>query len=999
MNALGSKDDFPALLARIGRGSWVGRAREMAEANLLWQQASAGEGRVLGISGEPGVGKTRFVRELSPAAQSSGAWVLSGECYAEGSAPYAPLASIIAGYFESPSQPAVDLGDEVLSNLAGLVPTLGQGFPDRISYPLPDSPSAQPRIFDGFLRFCAALSAQHPILLFIDDAQWADNDTLSLLRSLAHQARRLPILIVLTYREAELESAPSLKELLLDLNHARLAAHLSLAPLDRAETADLLAAMFSKEVAPEFLASVYTETEGNPFFIEEVCKTLIETGQIAYREQGWHYPALAKMKIPQTVRATIQARLHQLPQVTQDTLRMAAILGREFDFQTLRQAAGLDEEALIQALESALQAQIILEIQSVPGAPARFAFVHVLIPTTLRESIIHVRRQRLHLQAAQAIQIVHPDDFEALAYHFTEGGELTQAGAYHRRAGDRAHQSAPAEAARFYRAALEHWPPSDPAGQAEICAQLGYCAWLLVDLPGALSHYEDAFNRFDRLQALTQSGDMQRMIGRLHWERADHELALKHYFLAYAILEQGPETPELARAISAISQMYMVTGEDEQAIVWGQRALDMAQRLGLEEVMVHALDNIGCGYAQLGDFERGYPLMQDSLRRSIAARLPYDASRAYLGLAIQLQRQCRYADAREILLDMLTYGNEFYAKSHVHTAITRLMWIDWLTGRWRSALDYRSQLVGFSSNVFTTWAERIFGLIDLDLGRSAAGLRVLEDSLPRALRIQDMQTTVPHLGQLARAYALAGQDAKMSETLRRLLATLSGPGVHSAETITPLLIACQQSARRSALTEPEVQTCLNLLTGDVQRYQTAEAAAALAESLGCLAEKTAPQAAAQHFRTAAQGWETLGRPHDQARALSSLGSALAALGDKPEARQARAQALRLYDELASQLDPESQAAFLNTPDQQALRQSASDAAPHLPAARPAGDELTAREIEVLRLVAQGLTNAQIADRLVVSPLTVNAHLRSIFNKLGVASRTAAARIALERGWG
>ena len=911
MNAIKPTDNFPILLARIGRGNWVGRAREMAEASVMWQQTSSGEGRVLSVSGDPGVGKTRFVRELSAVVQSGGTWVLAGECYSDGSAPYAPLAAMIAAYFETPGQAPIDLPDEILTNLAVLVPSLRQRFPDHIPDPIPDPPSAQQRIFEGFLRFCTALSAGRPLLIFIDDAQWADNDTIAILRNLARHIRRLPVLIVITYREAELERTPALKDLLLDLNRERLAAHLSLAPLDRAGTADLLAEMFSREVAPEFLAGVYTETEGNPFFIEEVCKSLIETGQIAYRDGRWHYPRMDQVKIPQTVRAAIQARLGQLPELAQDVLRMAAILGREFEFHTLLQATRLDEEALIRALESALKAQIILEIPSNPGAAARFKFVHVLIPTTLREGIIQIRRQRLHLQAAQAIEAVRPDDYEALAYQFSAAGELGRAGGYDRRAGDRARQAAPAEAARFYRAALEHWPAADPAGQAEITAQLGYCLWVLGDIPGALKCYEDAFERFDRLQNRIQSGDMQRMIGRLFWELADRKHAVEKYQLAYAILEQEPDSPELARAISSISQMYMLAPEDEQAITWGQRALEMAERLGVEDVVVQALNNMGVSYSHSGGFDRGMVFLQDSLRRSLAANLPQDVCRAYYNLGVMLKRQCRYTSARETMLALHTYATQIYANNQANLAIWVLMWIDWLTGKWGSALVYRSQLVPFSSSLYMTWANRLFGMIDLDLGRIDAGLRMLEENLPSALRANDKQTTVPHLGLLGRAYAMVGQDEKMTRIMRQVLEFVSGTTFSLDESFTPLLIACQHYARRSPAGAAEAQACLDLLTQNGQRYQTEEAAAALAEGVGCLAEKSHPEAAAAHFRAAAEAWEKISRPYDQARALNSLSLALAAGGDRQAAQQSGNEALRLFNYLAAQLDPESQAVFLN----------------------------------------------------------------------------------------
>ena len=162
-------------------------------------------------------------------------------------------------------------------------------------------------------------------------------------------------------------------------------------------------------------------------------------------------------------------------------------------------------------------------------------------------------------------------------------------------------------------------------------------------------------------------------------------------YQALAILEDGPETPELARAISSISQMYMLMPRNDLAIVWGERALAMAERLGAEDIVVHALNNIASGYNQQGNFETGLPIARETMQRALAAGLPMDACRANYNLAVALQRQCNYAEARELLEQLLIYATQVYAKSYVNLALWRLMWIDWLTGHWSSALAHRAR--------------------------------------------------------------------------------------------------------------------------------------------------------------------------------------------------------------------------------------------------------------------------------------------------------------------
>jgi predicted ATPase/DNA-binding CsgD family transcriptional regulator len=996
------KDDPPSQLNRILYGHWVGRAREMDEANALLQRAVSGQGQVLLISGEPGVGKTRFVRELITVAGLAQASVLVGECYAEGGPPYAPLAQMIRDTFETSSHTEINLPVETLRDLLPIIPSLRSGLIDISPDQNLDPRAEQQRAYEGFVDFCSTLSLRGPLLLFVDDVHWADTDTLFLLKNLARRGRKLSLLIVMTYRDSELESAPDLNRVLIDLNRERLAVHLKLERLSRQETHSLLAAMFGEEITPDFLDGIFRQTEGNPFFIEEVCKALVEAGQLSFRDGRWHRPAMAEMKIPQTVHSAIQARLQKLPDSTQEALRMAAILGSDFDFETLKHACDLDEETLISALEWAERAQLIAEAPPGKAAKFKFNFVHVLIPTTMRESIIHVRRRRLHLRAAQAIEAVHPGDFEVLAYQYNEAGEVERARQFYVRAGDRAQRMAPAEAARFYRAALDRWKvEEDPAGCAGTMARLGYCLWVIDDTQSSLKYYETAYTLYDQLGNYAQSGEMQRMIGRLYWQQAEREPALQHYHQALAIQEQGPETLELARAIDSIALMYMLDHDNGQAIAWGERALKLAETLGAEDVSVSALNNIGSSLAQSGDFEIGYVKLQESLKQAISAGLLQHASRAYFNLGVMYQRQCRYKQAEDTMKELYTYSIKYYGKTYSYLALWRLMWINWYTGRWDVALSYRSQIVESRDALYMIWKKRLFAMIDLDLGMVNKALGELEDSLPSAIRADEFQTTVPHWGQLARAYAALGQDAKMMEAIDQLLKFVAARSFQSIESIMPLLIACQLTAAQGSPTALEIaHSCVFQLERLAQQFHTEEAEAALAQARGVVSfAEGHPLEAVEQFRQAVSEWEMIERRYDQARALGDWGRALNTMDEPAGARAAYQQASEIIASLAALLDLDQQASFLASSMVQEIHQALA-ALSHIPLQKKPRQEaglLTERELEVLKLVAEGLTNARIAERLVLSPLTVNAHLRSIFNKLSVNTRTAAARQAIELG--
>jgi len=489
----------PSVLDRIVRGRLVGRERELAEARELWKKAVSGKGQMLLVSGEPGIGKTRLVRELATQVEVSGGRAFVGACYAEGGVPYAPVAQILRRALQNGSGDDVDWPEFVLADLLTLAPALRLRYPDVKPNPVLDDPRAkQHRLFENLVIFCTALSEQAPLLLVLEDTHWADSGTLFLLRHLARHTRHQRVMIVATYREVELDEARPFHEVLLDINRERLATRLKLTRLERVQTREMLGVLFAEEITPEFLEGIYRETEGNPFFVEEVCKALVESGKLYYEDGRWHRPGIAELGIPQSVRVAIQSRVRVLPAKAQKTLRLAAVLGRTFDFDTLAAASDQDEDTLIDGLESAERAQLIEEVSGEGGGT--FAFVHALFPSTLVEGLRTLQRRRLHRRAAAAVEANRPDDFEALAHHYNQAAQGEKAAEYLLKAGDRArglyaHQ----EAIDSYQQALDFLRD---AGNLERAARtlmkLGLTYHNAFDFRQARQAYEEGFALWQR---------------------------------------------------------------------------------------------------------------------------------------------------------------------------------------------------------------------------------------------------------------------------------------------------------------------------------------------------------------------------------------------------------------------------------------------------------------------------------------------------------------------
>jgi tetratricopeptide (TPR) repeat protein len=473
------------------------------------------------------------------------------------------------------------------------------------------------------------------------------------------------------------------------------------------------------------------------------------------------------------------------------------------------------------------------------------------------------------------------------------------------------------DAIGHYQAALARWPDSDHAGRAEIWVKLGQCQWVIMAIQEAHTSFETAHALFEALGERVKRGDMERMIGRMHWELGDAQTAWRYYWRALAILEEGPETVELARATSSISQMYMLASQYEETIAWGERAMALAERLGAEDVIVHVLNNVGTARMTVYDYDpdQGLAMLRESLRRAKALGLPQDAGRAYVNMGDCLLGLSRYAEARVNYEELLAYATPINARAFMGAAGLLITTIDWLQGRWADALASKVHIVPVLKGPWGVWADTRYAWIENDLGRPELACQILEPLLAKALQWDEMQTTVPYLGQLARAYAALGREAETAGVIRQSLDLIdrSQVSLHS-DCIMPLLIACRWYAARPESLEA-AQACLPRLERANQQFRSLESEAALAEGAGAVAlARGDPLKAAGQFQQAARQWATMERSYDQARALGQLGRAWVEAGETSQASQAFTETLAIFDALAAQLDqPELREAFLNSP--------------------------------------------------------------------------------------
>ena len=454
-----------------GELPFSGRAEPLEELRKEWKAAAAGERRVAMIAGEPGVGKTRLVSELARAVHADGALVLLGRTDEHVDAPYGPWREALRALVRSAP-------DEVLERhvadhggeLARIVPDLERRVESLPSPAATDAETERLLLFEAVTGIIGATSTEAPVLLVLDDLHWADRSSLQLLLHLLRADAPAAVLVVATYRDTDVDRSHPLAEALADLRRFRGATRIALTGIDGAGIEALLASAGGHDLddaAREFAGNLWRETEGNPFFVGEVLRHLIETGGLVQEEGRWVAGAtLDQAGLPEGVREVIGRRLGELPDATNTILGVASVLGREFDVGLVAEVSGDPIDAVFDALEPAERARLIGEA---PGRPGRYAFAHALVRTVLVEELGTNRRVRLHRAAGLALEAQADAPLDELAHHFGEAavmGETERALRYATAAAEQALELAAAEdAVRVARRALETADLGDVGGR------------------------------------------------------------------------------------------------------------------------------------------------------------------------------------------------------------------------------------------------------------------------------------------------------------------------------------------------------------------------------------------------------------------------------------------------------------------------------------------------------------------------------------------------------
>ena len=414
----------PPLTVREGTFPFSGRADTVDQLLGTWKRClHDGISACVLISGEPGMGKTRLSSEFARRAHDGGAMVLFGRCDEELAIPYQPFVEALTHYASGVSPGDVESLGPHPAELGRLVPDLRAVFPEMTELTASgDAEVDQFRLFeavDGWLESAARASG---LILVLDDVHWAAKPTLLLLRHVLRSGPSTPIMIVATYRDTDLDRTHPLSDLLADLRRSPEVQRLALSGLDRSGVEELMAAASQQdldEAAHTLAAAVHAETEGNPFFVGELLRHLIESGALVHDGIRWvGSTSVDEMAIPDGIREVVGRRLSRLSSDANEVLAWSAVLGRELRLDVLARVAG-GEDRCVDAMDEAVDARLVDE-----AGAGRWRFAHALVRSTLLAELRTTRRVRMHLSVAEAFEDVAPDELAALAQHFAEAAPL-----------------------------------------------------------------------------------------------------------------------------------------------------------------------------------------------------------------------------------------------------------------------------------------------------------------------------------------------------------------------------------------------------------------------------------------------------------------------------------------------------------------------------------------------------------------------------------------------
>ena len=992
----------------------VGRTTELAILFKAIDQVRGGHGRVLLLSGEAGVGKSRLVAETRTYAAHRGVAVFEGDCYQEDvSTPYAPWIELLGPFFTGQDASSIRSSLEpAASELFNLLPDIApytSGAPPESTW---EPEREKRRLFISLSKFFALRAAEKPLLLVVEDLHWSDDSSLEFLLYFARRCAALPVVLLLTFRDDE--HRPGLPWLG-QLDRERLAEEILLARLGRVEVDAMIRAIFAldRPIRAEFLDAIYALTEGNPFFVEEVLKSLIAAGDIYWTSQGWDRKPVSDLSIPRSVLGAVHQRIAQLTPAAQHLLDLAAVAGRHFDFSLLQALTQYNDEELLRLIKELIAAQLVVDESS-----ERFAFRHALTREAIYTHLLERERKTLHQAIAESMERLYADSLDAhvagLAYHFYKAEVWSKALEYCARAGARA------QALYTPRAVIEHLTRAlHAAGElaattpAEIYRLRGGAYDLVGDFERARADYETSLQIAGSIEERGAEWATLIDLGQL-WASRDYAKAGAHFRDGLSLARTLDSQPNLAHSLNRLGNWYLNIEQPHAARQHHAEALRIFQELDDHSGVAETLDLLGMASYLGGDLIGGtdYYERAVTLFRELDDRQGLASSLATLTMRAGTYQSSTMVATGQDLVEAAREGEEALAIAReigwrvgeAHALIV-LGFCLGARGDYNRALELEREALAISEEIehrqWTTHAYCALGALHLDLLDLKQAHGFLQKALTLAHRVGSPHWIHCATGYLASTHVLQREHAKAEAALEAVL-----PDSMVLETLGQRLAWCARAELALARNEPRraIEIIEALITAAAPPEQYAgqivprlwllhgEALAALVFDKG--ADERLLIDAEMRFRAALDTASSRKARPLVWRINASLGNLFHRQDRHQKAEQTFVDARSGIEALAADLPDRSlrrkflhRAYTMLPPTQRKTRRRIRHHAP---------GGLTPREWEVAVQIASGKKNREIADELIVSERTVETHVGHILSKLGFTSRAQIAKWAAEQ---
>jgi DNA-binding CsgD family transcriptional regulator/tetratricopeptide (TPR) repeat protein len=971
---------------------FVGRAEELGRLVAVLERAEKGQPAVGLVAGDAGVGKTRLLTELAGRAQQRDARVLVGGCLELGDVglPYVPFIDAFRDLGAHPGEAGL------IAPMARALPSLGRLLP-KVGEELAPAPLAgggfeQLQLFDGVLSLLERLSELAPVLLVVEDLHWADRSTRDLLAFLVRTLRTGRVALVGSYRSDELHRRHPLRPLLAELVRVPDLERVDLSPFSRAELTEHLQAVAGEPVPAASVERILARSEGNAFFAEE----LVAAGAVR-----------ADVGLPEALADLLLGRIEGLSELAQEILKVAAVAGRRVGHQLLAAAAGRPEPELERGLREAVASQVLVA----DPATESYRFRHALLQEAVYGDLLPGERSRLHATYARLLAGDGPA--AELAWHCLASHDLPAAlAALVRAADDATAVSAPAEAYRHLTQAIDLWDRVPDAAAVAGVDRVGLllCAAEAASSSGefrqAVSLTREAADAIDDTADPARAAIAHERLGHYLldvWsEKTDDEMLAANW-RAVELVPAEPPTPLRARVAAGLARALLIVRGHDEARRWCDEALAVARATGSGDDETHALVTLASIEHYHGDIAKGRELLHDAIARAAAAGNRFLELRAIHNLGTLESDDGRLDAARDAYdrgAELAERSGLSWSSFGIDTRVLRCI-AHYMAGDWDRAERLAAAVDDRSVAAAGLSAATLY--VEVGRGRPQAAERV---ERLRALRDDPW---VAYLAggcgiDLARWQGDLDRARELALATTAKVAAGADPWVLSLIWPAALGLAAEADRAeraRAAGDEPGVADA-----SAVGHELLEQARTTLAKALE-LGRQVGPEARAWLTRAEAEWTRLEGRPdpgrwaaavdgfgygyvYEQARSRWRLAEALLAYGRRDEAqdaaRAAHAAAVRLRAEpLRAELEALGRRGRLDLgPD--ATKPPGADAA-----------GLTPRELEVLRLVAAGRSNGQIAETLFISRKTASVHVSNILAKLGVHTRTEAAATAHRLG--